>query len=101
MCGRVSGDAHHSLDSEHYPWDGQCPCPGKSANVYGPLEKILDLQLDLVKRSVPPPTRSDEADMEVKMLDPGKLQKGAQDFRKKDLKEHRAWTSYAISWRNE
>ena len=77
MCGRVSGDAHHSrLGALSVGWP--MSMSGESAIVYGPLEKILDLQLDLVKRRVPPPTRPDEADMEVKMLDPGKLQKGSK-----------------------
>lgn len=35
------------------------------------------------------------------MLDPDKLQKGIQDFRRKDLGEHKAWTSHAMQKRNE
>ncbi len=82
----------------------KCPTSmsGGSAIVYGPWKRDPGFAACYGQESLSHhPLRVDGAEMEVKKLSPGKLQNGIQDFPGKDLKEHRAWTSYAVSWRNE
>lgn len=72
-----------------------------SAIVYGPRKEILDLQLDVVKKNVPPRPRPNENGYGSQKLDPGKLQIRSKIPKVRTKKNTEPGTSYARSWRNE